>query len=335
MLLKIFSYNEYIKCIHTLRLNAVLQLAEENAKYNIEKGQVNNYYDKLIKNILKDKEEVAKFINEFMDVKEKINSDCLLKYTNSYINRKYKSKKSNIVYKLKNREIYFLIEHQSSVDTSMPYRILNYCIDIIQEWCKDHKNRKINKYPIIVPIVIYTGNKTWKVPVNFKDKQIGTLVFERYKINLEYNLIDVNKLTDEKLLKENSMLGCAMLIEKSKNKEELRKNLEKIINNIKNKEILEELSNIIIYLLNYLLKQTEQEELIDKIDRKAGEESVSNLYNRLLEENKRILKQGKMEGVYSVIKNMLVINLDDETIMQATKIKKEELEKIKKEMKVV
>ena len=32
---------------------------------------------------------------------------------------------------------------------------------------------------------------------------------------------------------------------------------------------------------------------------------------------------------------MLVINLDDETIMQATKIKKEELEKIKKEMKVV
>ncbi len=48
----------------------------------------------------------------------------------------------------------------------MPYRILNYCIDIIQEWKKSNKINQNTRYPIIVPIIIYTGNEKWKIPKN-------------------------------------------------------------------------------------------------------------------------------------------------------------------------
>ena len=85
--MKVFTYKNYIKCIHTLRLNAIFQLAEENANYNINRNKINNRHDKLIKNILKDEKEMRKFINDFLEPNEKIQSQDLIKYTNSYITK--------------------------------------------------------------------------------------------------------------------------------------------------------------------------------------------------------------------------------------------------------
>ena len=64
--MKTFTYKQYIKCIHTLRLNAVLQLAEKSAEYKVNKNS-NYLKDKLINIIFKNKEEIAKFINNFLN----------------------------------------------------------------------------------------------------------------------------------------------------------------------------------------------------------------------------------------------------------------------------
>lgn len=143
MILKVFTYRQYIKTIHTLRLNAVLQLAEGSTEYNLKKPERKYSHDKLVKNILKDKKEAEVFINQFLEPREEVKAENLIRYTNSYITKKYKSKEADLVYKLKNQEVFFLIEHQSSIDNSMPYRILNYCIDIMQEWSRN-KNIKRN-----------------------------------------------------------------------------------------------------------------------------------------------------------------------------------------------
>ena len=328
--MKIFTYNQYIKSIHTLRLNAVLQLAEESEKYQLEGENIRYSHDKLIKNILKEDEEARKFINSFIEPKKVIEKDQLVRYTNSYITSKYKSKEADLVYKLKDKEIFFLIEHQSTIDIKMPYRILNYCVDIIQEWSRNKKIGKDTKYPIVVPIVIYTGDKNWKIPQNFRDKQISSYVFERYKVDLEYNLVDINKLSKQTLLEQNTMFSYTMLIEKSKNKEELIDNLSLIIKTTKDKEKLEKLTNIIKYLLENTLNENIKQELLEKIDRKVGEKQMSTLYDRLLAENKRILKQGEKQKEREIVKNMVNKKLDDEIILEITGIKKEELEKIKK-----
>lgn len=142
MILKVFTYGQYIKTIHTLRLNAVLQLAEGSAEYNVKKSEKRYSHDKLVKNILKDRKEAEIFINQFLEPREEVKGENLIRYTNSYITKKYKSKEADLVYKLKNQEVFFLIEHQSSMDNSMPYRILNYCIDIMQEWSRNKKIKR-------------------------------------------------------------------------------------------------------------------------------------------------------------------------------------------------
>ena len=334
--MKAFTYSDYIKCIHTLRLNAVLQLAEEGTEYRTGKKGQKNPHDKLVKSILKDEKEMAQFINGFLEPKYKIKSENLEKYTNSYITKKYYAKEADLVYKMKREEIFFLIEHQSSIDHTMPYRILNYCIDIIQEWSKTRKIKKETQYPIIVPIIIYTGDEKWKIPKNFKEKQISNCVFERNKIDLEYNLIEINKLSIKFLLQQKSLFAYRMIIEKSKNKQELKENLEIIIKTTKNKKQLEEIKNMILYLLNDSIEESVQGELLEKIEikRKEGENDMSTLYQRLVNENRQMIRKGKREGKKEVAKALIKSKIEDSIILDSTKITLEELENLKKEILV-
>lgn len=218
--MKVFTYYDYIKCIHSIRLNKRQGLSDEKVNYEIDdkkEESTNNEHDKLIKTILKNKEEMAKLINNFLKPNKKVDSKNLAKYTNSYITKKYMAKEADIVYKLKDDEIYFLIEHQSKKDNKVPERILNYSVDIIHEWSKEKNIKKKTKYPIIVPIVIYTGDGKWNIPKNFKDVQIENNEYLNNRINIEYNLIDINKISVSKLLNQKSLFGYAMILEKAKN----------------------------------------------------------------------------------------------------------------------
>ena len=205
------------------------------------------------------------------------------------------------------------------------------------------KYREIRGYPIIVPIVIYTGNQRWKIPKNFKEKQISNCVFERYKIDLEYNLVDVNKISNQALLERDTMFGYAMLIEKAEGKNELIKNLDIMIQSTKNEKKLEEIANIINFLLDNVLEKNVQEKLLEKIERRVGEGNMSTLYERLLAESRRDIRQGERKGERKgekkaqkeIARNMVNKNLKDEIILETTGIKKEELEKIKNKLQMV
>lgn len=350
--MKIFTYKNYIECIHKLRLNAVLRVAEEGETYNLEvKTQEKNKdkkHDKLVKTILKNPEEMSKIINEFLEPSVEVKGENLVKYTNSYITQKYKSKEADIVYKLKNEEVFFLVEHQSTIDKKMPYRILNYCVDIMQEWVKSKKLKRQTKYPIVVPIIIYTGIEKWRIPKNFKDVQLSNQVFGDFKIDLYYNLIEINKLSKKYLIDQQSLFGYGMVIEKSKNKEELQENLELIVKNAKSKEKLMEISNIIEYLFYDMIEESAKEMLIEKINLKIRKEEkdMSSLYERLLAETCEMIREGKNEGIEEgkkimreimkeeATQSLLKNNVDEEIILKSMKITKKELEEIKKNMKI-
>ena len=179
--MKTFTYSDYIKCIHTLRLNAVLQLAEENTPYRMEQKKNININKNVMKRIFSREQEVAKIINDFLNPIKMISSTELTRYTNSYIEKKYKIEDEGHIYKVKDKEMFFILKHQSTIDCSIPYRILNYCVDIMYI-------NKSEKNAVIVPIIIYTGDKKWN---RSQQKQLGNYIIERNNINIEYNLIEI------------------------------------------------------------------------------------------------------------------------------------------------
>lgn len=324
--MKVFTYNDYIKSIHTLRLNAVIQLAEENASYGNRKT-----HDKLAKIILKNKDEVAKFINNFINPMEKIEGNNLIKYTNSFINRRYKYKEADLVYKLKDREIFFLIEHQSSIDYNMPSRLLNYCIDIIYEWSRNNNMLARKKeYPIVVPIVVYTGKEKWIIPKDFSENQKDDYTYKDYKIRMKYNLIEINNIPNQVLLNEKSLFGYGMILEKSKGQDMLKENVELILKNNPPKHILEKLQEIFVYLLSSSIENSFREEMVEKIEIKIKEgvdENMSCLQERLVKE----FRQEIRKEMKDVLEEKNKIKEETKRIKEETKRMKEETSKMKKE----
>ena len=145
--------------------------------------------------MLKDKRKMAIFINDFLETNEKIESKNLIKYDNNYISKKYKIDERKLIYKLKNKEFFYLVEEVEELDNIVLYEILNYCISIMQEWNITNKIRGENKYPVIVPIIIYTGKKKINLRNKKQIKQMEDYIFKNYNLSLNYNLIDINKIS--------------------------------------------------------------------------------------------------------------------------------------------
>ena len=100
-------------------------LLEEDGREELKQGVKtgDKKHDKIFKDILQNKEEIVQFINKFGDYE--VNAEGLEIYNPNYITEKFEYKNADIVYKLKDKELYFLIEHQTKVDYSMAYRIFN------------------------------------------------------------------------------------------------------------------------------------------------------------------------------------------------------------------
>lgn len=336
--MKVFTYSDYIRCIHNFRRKDITGLAEDGVQYILKVNNKNNNnektdksHDKLIKDILKDKREVAGLVNQFFRPNEKVEASNLQKCTNSFVTKKYKSQEADIVYKLKDKDLYFLIEHQSTVDYNIPFRILDYSMDIVQEWKKGKRINKISKYPTVVPIVIYTGQAKWNVPKNIKYQQIKVTTYEKYRIDFGYNFIDVNEYSIDELLEKNTMFGYGMILEKSKNTKEFVENVKYIIK-IENDVVrLEKLSDMIVYLFGNVLEYDDQNELLDLIKEKVGG-NMATLAERIKAGDRKRMKQfekrGEREAIQNIASQILKLGLDEDVMKKITNVTNEELKKL-------
>ena len=148
----------------------------------VELKYKNVYYkhDKSFKFILANKEEMAEFLSQFLGVRLK-NKELEVQKT-EFINENFEKIESDIIYKIKDTEIYFLIEHQSSIDRNMPERIIKYSLALRDEMNRNvnSRNQKYKVRVIVVPIVVYTGSKKWNVGINFSNMQISKEEYQKY-----------------------------------------------------------------------------------------------------------------------------------------------------------
>ena len=124
--------------------------------------------------MLKNKKEMANFLNDFLEPRDKIKENDLIRCLN-YKNKKYRYKSPELIYYLKSQNLIFIIEEENTIDNSIRYRMLNYCIDFMQEYISKFKYEEENRYPIIIPILIYGGQVkfTFKAPDGEKSDEIG------------------------------------------------------------------------------------------------------------------------------------------------------------------
>ena len=284
------------------------------------------------------KEEAIALINQA--IKIKLKAEEIEKYTSSFVSKIFQNREADIVYKYKNKNIFFLIEHQTKIDYSMSYRILEYEIEIMKSAIDIRKvKNKEYKLPLVIPIVLYTGKKKWDAKRYLEESQ-ETLDDVKIKAG-NYNLVDINDFTKEELLQGKTLISKMMLLEKSESTEESIEMLEKIIPNT-NKEEKELLKRVISILFGEKIGEEKTKELIEKID--GGEGEMLALVDMIRNENKMYINMGRKEGrkeareegkiklkqqCLEIAKNLLKINMPISQISEVTKLPEEEIEKIK------
>ena len=192
--------------------------------------------------------------------------------------------------------------------------------------------------PLIIPVVIYTGENKWNVKTRFSETQKTYKGLEKYKINLNYKLIDINKYSKAELLDKDTKLASMMIFEKCKTKEELKGQIIEMILRAEDERRIIWIKQMIRYV--FMDKLEEDALKILKILEKGEMSQMEELFERIERNEARIKAKergaGKAEGiietVVSIIKNMLLQNVDEEKIMKYTNAKKEDIEKVKKEL---
>ncbi len=215
----------------------------------------------------------------------------------------------------------------------MPFRLLEYEVAIIRSAVDKSKiKNKSYKIPLVMPIVLYTGKQKWNAN-KYLEKSQEKIQGLNIKIG-NYSLVDINNYTEKELLEDNTFISKMMLIEKSKNTEEIAKTLEKIINKTQ-KEDKELLKSIIEIFLEEKIGIQKSTELIRKLESES--DSMLAIVDMIRKENQMYIdmgrKEGKKEGKKDTLREiaikMLKKNLTEKEITEITGISKKELNNLK------
>ena len=248
---------KYEKECREKRKTTKSMLKEEKCEY-----EINHPHDKAVRLMLANSQEAANLINLALKKEDLIKSSQIEQYKSSFVTKQYKNRESDIVYKdLKNKGIYYLIEHQSKQDKMMAVRITEYSLEIIRSALDLMKKEKREEFPTVIPIVLYTGKGKWKIPQSLEDVQVKLADINLPSIG-SYKLIDINTYSDDDLIKAKGALPKVLLMEKNSNQ------LEKGIKQIEKCNFTKEEREIIsVYITN----------IIGEINPKLAKEMLENI----------------------------------------------------------
>ena len=188
-------------------------------------------HDQGYKDVLSDSATFLHFLRKYFAKSwtANISADDIERVNTSFITSEYRPLDSDLIYKLKinGSDVYFyiLIELQSKVDFTMPFRLLYYMVALLRKIFnntdKDVRERKGFRLPAIVPIVLYNGKGKWTPPLTYREYTEDCGIFGDNIINFRYLLFDLNRIDDDAIEPIENPLDAVFVVEKLRISERL------------------------------------------------------------------------------------------------------------------
>lgn len=255
---------------------------------------------------------------------------------------------SDVLYSLKTKDgdgyIHVLLEHQSSPDIHMAFRMTRYAVAAMQR----HLDAGHKKLPLVIPVLFYAGKRS-PYPYStrwldeFDDPELAGKVYGG-----AYPLVDVTIIPDDEIMNHRSMAALTLLMKHIRQRDMM--------------ELLDSLPHVMVewisteqvrILLNYMVNAGEapaadfmralaerlpqhEDELMtiaQQLEQKArmegiqiGEKKGRMEGIQIGEEKGR--NEGKLEGKLEVARTMLQNGLDRNTVMKMTGLTVDDLAQI-------
>ena len=322
--------------------------------------------DALFKSVMANTIAAREFLEEYLpeEVKALIDLSAIKVEKESYVEENLQRQLSDIVYSVKTKNdeqafIYTLIEHQSSSDYLIAFRLFKYTMLLLERHIKDKA-----RLPLIVPLVIYQGRRKYSAPRNlwqlFTHPELAKKLFTD-----DYRLIDLHSMPDDEIIRkkhialfeyvlkhihERDMLGLlenlfkllphAIEIDKKQDYFYIKKILWYIDTKVP-AEKQEELNNL---LINNLSKE-EGEEIMSSIAQKYFDEGIDQGVKMGIEQGVKMgidqgvkvgIDQGVKMGIDQALENtalkMLQQKIDDSLVLKVTGLSQEQLARLKRKI---
>lgn len=114
-----------------------------------------------------------------------------------------------------------LIEHQTKVDYDMSFRILRYIVLILTDYAAEAEKKQAGctalkgfRYPPVLPIVFYDGDRNWTAAKNFQERTALSDLLGEYIPNFQYLVVPLSRYSNQELIEKEDELSLIMLIDK-------------------------------------------------------------------------------------------------------------------------
>lgn len=233
---------------------------------------------------------------------------------------------SDILYSLTTADgqgyIQIVIEHQSSPDKHMAFRLIRYAIAAMQR----HLEAGHTRLPLVIPVLFYQGERSpYPYSMNWLDDFHDPMI-ARHVYGGAFPLVDITVIPDDDIMHHRSMAALTLV-----QKHIRRRDMLRLLDLLAELLMMEQMSRQqIMALVNYMMlageKQSIQPLLSELAQRvpKHGE-TLMTMAEELLQEG---IQQGKRNTLLEVAKSMLEHGMNKNTIVEITGLSQDELQQL-------
>ncbi|EKN3838385.1 Rpn family recombination-promoting nuclease/putative transposase, partial [Yersinia enterocolitica] len=233
---------------------------------------------------------------------------------------------SDVLYSLKTTAgdgyVYALIEHQSSPDKHMAFRMMRYAIAAMQS----HLEAGNDQLPLVIPMLFYHGMVTpYPYPMSwlhaFNQPALAGRLYSR-----DFPLIDVTVIPDNEIM-THKRIALLELLQKHIRQRDLAELLDQLVMLIASGYTTEDQLKAAINYIIQVGETAEPEALIRSMAQRLPqhEESLMTIAQKLEQKGEA---RGEKNATLKIARTMLANGLDRATVMRMTGLREEELAQI-------
>ncbi len=249
-----------------------------------------------------------------LDCVSEFDFSTLERDNDSFVEKEKNERHDDIIWRLKWRDrwvyVYIIIEFQSSVDETMPVRIMSYLsllyLNLLANENLGYGQNK--KLPIVLPIVLYNGSDIWNVPKNIQDMvdETSEEKLQKFIPKLSYYFIDeVHPEANEKDTVFDGLANsvvATMKLQRTVDREDFKVFVEQLKELFKDENQKRRFSSFIAFMLRLL------ENKLNKDDYKKVknlDEVIKMTYTFIDYEKDISVKEGEKKGKLELLSSLI------------------------------
>lgn len=315
---------------------------------------IHNHHDTGYKELFSYPEFVQQLIEGFApaDIAKLMDFSTLKSHSGNYITPLFEEKIEDVVWSVEvtwegvtqRVFLYILLEFQSSVDRTMPIRLLHYAACFYSELLKQKIITPGQGLPPVFPVVLYNGSERWTAPLDIFEMITPEPpdFLKIYQPHLRYYLVDEGRYTDQQLgLVQTPLSGVFSVENAGESWETLQRAVDRIVTIIKTDPNKERIDKVITRWIKRHLQRLGAEVNLEQLNSLVEDKDMlaENLENLVQKERQQGRQEGRQEAEQRALESkrnaarklITRTEMDNQMIADIEELPVEEVEKLRAE----